>query len=35
MESLEWWHWIVAGLVLVMAELIVPASWCSGSAWAH
>lgn len=25
MEFLEWWHWIVAGLVLVMAELVVPA----------
>lgn len=23
MESLEWWHWIAAGLFLVMAELVL------------
>lgn len=24
MESLEWWHWIMAGLGLMMAELVLP-----------
>lgn len=23
MESLEWWHWILAGLGLIMAELVL------------
>ena len=25
MLALEWWHWIVLGLVLTMAELAIPA----------
>ncbi len=25
MVALEWWHWIVLGLVLTMAELAIPA----------
>ena len=23
--NLEWWHWVIAGLVLILAELAIPA----------
>ena len=22
--NLEWWHWIVGGIVLILAELVIP-----------
>ncbi len=30
MFSLEWWHWIVLGLALTMAEMDIPVSLALG-----
>lgn len=32
---IEWWHWVLGGLGLVLLELALPSFYDPGSAWAR